>query len=217
VKVATTTLVLGLLLAGCKSAPAGDPNSSTSEPPPTIFVEAPPQTVARAGEDPPVAKITAGECPGEVGDFPEPYFRDRVLIRLPKPLTADDVVETAPNFAQLTAPMLLSTCKPEWPHALLEHMTFTLLDPDPGGPIEVLRDDVLRANGLDGTLVEAEIDAAEREAEWVFETTNSKRLVVLGTAGNKAGVLTFDVAATDWPLVVNSLRESAKRVSFLSY
>jgi hypothetical protein len=100
---------------------------------------------------------------------------------------------------------------------LLEQMTMTWVDPDPGDRIQLVRDEALRAHGLyeNATLIEAEVDEQWRQGEWVFESSTSKRLVVIRAAANALVVVTYEVAAADWSLVVNSFRDSGKRISIL--
>ena len=208
---------LALVLAACKVAPASvEPTPSADAP--SVFIEARPQSGQRVDEDPPVRMISAGECPGEVADAPAPYFHERVLIRLPRLVTSDDLVEIAPYHAKLGKPVRLPTCKPERPIVQLEHMSISLLAADISDPLPQLRNQVLRAHGLDdgAVLIEAEVDGDRRHGEWVFSTLTSNRLVVLRSGANAVVVIIYEVAGADWPLVVETLRHSGKRVHILN-
>jgi hypothetical protein len=210
-------LAIVLLLAACR-LPSADVELAPEPLPapdrePKVFVEA----SSEPRGDPLVPGINDGECPAQLASYPEPYFTTRVLLRLPEPVSSTDFVEVTPTRAQLVAPVMLPTCKPDRPNVALEQMIAEWLDPDRGDPLESVRDEVLRRYGLlDGaTLIEADQYPDRRMGQWVFETPTHTRLVVIIGANSALLVLIYETATADWPLVVNSFRESARRASFL--
>lgn len=211
------TNLLGLsLVAACRLPSATITAASESAELPPTFVETTADPEQKQPEDPPVSKIAPGECPVEVEDFPEAYFHERVLIRAPRDV-ADFLVEVAPNRAVLSKPTPVPTCRADRPHVTLERMIIELRDPDPGGRIEDIRNEVMRAHGLfeDAVLIEAEVDIERRDGEWVFELPGRKLLAVVRTANKGLVVVMYLVATEDWPLVVESLRGSGKRVALV--
>jgi hypothetical protein len=210
-----------LLLVACRLPTANlqDASNSTtaasSDPP--LFVEAPPDTELDPAGDPPVPSLTKGECAPEVADYPEVYFGTRLLIRLPKPVTYTDLVEVSPDRAQLVAPASLPTCRKDRPSVVLERMILELRDPDPGDQLELLRNAVLDAHGLldQATLIEAEVDSQARRGQWVFERQNTRLLVAMFSNGRELAIVVYEAAAADWSLVVNTLRDSARKISLL--
>jgi hypothetical protein len=200
---------LALLVAACR-LPSADVELATvstsngHERPPTPMPEP-------ASELPTVG---AGECPPALADVPSSYFDDRLLIRLPEPLDHTSLVETGPNHAQLIGPVQLPSCLRNYPAVPLERMIIELRDSNAGTPLERVRDEVLNDHGLrDGaTLIEAEVDPAQREGEWVFELPTGRLLIAIRSHGGSLVVLIYEVDDEGWSLVVDSLRESYRRL-----
>jgi hypothetical protein len=213
VKAWPALLVMAFAACRLSSTEIASESLPSSEPP--TFVEPPPGPV----DDPVVPTINEGECPPRLAQIPEPYFGARVLLRLPEPMSATDFVEVAPHRAQLVAPVMLLTCKPDRPNVALDRMIAEWVDSDPGAGLVSVRDGLLRSHGmLDGALlIEAELISLHRRmGQWVFATPTHTRLVVLISGAGGLLLLIYEVAAADWPLVVDSLRETARRASFLA-
>jgi hypothetical protein len=208
---------VGIALGGCRPpAPSVttelEPAASTE---PSHFVEAEPTTQVRE-PDPDLSNLLQGDCPGEVGHYPEPYFGDQLLIRLPKPLTADDVIETGPNRAQAIA-FELEGC--EGQRVPISSMTLDLRGPT--ATVGDARDEVLGELGmLDRIrLIETELGPGATAA-WVYTVRDVEPaeilLVVVIVGDQSAVVIVYQAPAAGWWSIVGGMLHSSRKVAIVS-
>lgn len=119
-KLTTSTCILALAfsLAACKKdAPAGTSN------PPDASADAGKTKKKRGGKkggdeggssddggDGGGEDLTQTVCEPEVGETPTVYFEETIMLRLPKGLNEENLVERQPGFARTTAPALSVSC-----------------------------------------------------------------------------------------------------------
>lgn len=204
------------LVSLCCTARVAQPTQPEASAAPAVFSE---YQEGPSAEPEPISVpegITLGECPGAVVDYPAPYFGDTVLIRLPLGVSEDEVVESAPNFARLSAPVALETCRgTSVPLASMALTKFV----DEGKALAVVRDRVIATLGYSpgAVLVEQETDPSRKQGMWVYEVPASRAKILLSMvmAHDSVTVVVYEVHADDWSLVVDSFIASAKRVSVL--
>jgi hypothetical protein len=174
-----SSLVLSLVLvSGCKKDPPGtDPpveggdevasnsksgknggkkNGKSDKGEPTDG----PKTDGTDEEDP-----TKKVCPAETAEFPEAYFENTVLIRLPKGITAENFVEMAPGFARLSSEVESVSCIKDpdgnlMPGGMISYMALGAFPEDTTKDMLKWRDETLEAFGF-GTATISEEKHAE--------------------------------------------------------
>jgi hypothetical protein len=119
-----------------------------------------------ADETDPTKKV----CPAETADFPEPYFGQTVLLRLPKNVTGDNFVEMQPGLATLSGDVESVSCIPDSPGAMITHMALASFPEDAAKDMLVWRDELIEAFGYGGATISGEKhDAAKRYYQAVIE------------------------------------------------
>lgn len=202
------------LLVACRLPSAS--STTASEPAPTVFVEASPEPAQTPGPAYAIPPITPGECPPVVADTPSIFFDDRVLIRLPGDMQDGELAELSPTFVELVGITSLATCVPDR-YARIEWMAIELRADEPELDVEYSLDTALSDHRLlSATLLEGEVQRDERSGDWVYRHGDSKLLVTIRSNRGQLVVAMFQVPAADWPLVLNSLRESAARTHILN-
>ncbi len=111
-----------------------------------------------ADETDPTKKV----CPAETADFPEVYFGDTVLIRLPKGVTADNFVEMSPGFARISSEVESVSCIPDMPGAMITYMALGSFPEDEAKDMIAWRDETLEAFGYAGATISEEKLAPEK-------------------------------------------------------
>lgn len=170
-------------------------------------------------ENDPTKKV----CPAETADYPEPYFADTVLIRLPKNVNGDNFVEFTPTFARLSAAVESVSCIEDTPGGMITYMAMTFYEDDTAKSVDQLRDETLEVMGYTGVKISEEkrddklrFYQAVIDVEGTAEKPEPGRALFQMSAANG---LMYAIVYESHPAAWNALKEtfyaSASKISFL--
>ncbi|NJK33229.1 MAG: hypothetical protein HC927_12980 [Deltaproteobacteria bacterium] len=171
-------------------------------------------------EEDPTKKV----CPAEVGEYPAPFFGDSILIRLPKGVTEENLVEFQPGFARLSVPIVESvSCVKDVPGANISFMALVMFEDDPAKTIIQLRDETLAPMGYtNSTFSDEKLDEKARTYEVVIDRPADeanglpdpgKALLVMKAAHGRMHVLLMETHPMAWNALKETFRESATRMT----
>ena len=163
-------------------------------------------------------------CPAETAEYPEPYFGDTVLIRLPKGVTAENFVEFQPGFARLSSEVESVSCIPDFPGAMITYMALASFQDDPNKPMEEFRDETFEAFGYkDVKLSEEKLDPDTRFYQAVLDVPPgggkadpARAFFQMSSANGNMYAIVFEAHPDAWNALKETFRESAKKMSFLA-
>jgi hypothetical protein len=227
-----SSLLLSLVLvAGCKKEPdgvnpptdgGGDPTADTKgggkkKPGKDNKTDGTGDTGNGADENDPTKKV----CPAETADFPEPYFEQTVLLRLPKGVTSDNFVESQPGFAALSGDIESVSCVPDSAGAVISHMALASFPDDPAKDMNTWRDEVIEAFGYTGAaLSEEKVDAKKRHYTGVLDLPGgegepAKALLTLVAANGFMYALVMETHPNAWNALKETFYLVSSKMSFL--
>lgn len=169
-------------------------------------------------ENDPTKKV----CPAETADFPEAYFEQTVLIRLPKGVTADNFVELQPGFARISAEVESVSCVPDTPGAVISFMALASFPEDASKDMIKWRDEVFEGFGYAGvTVSEEKHDAGKRYYQAVLDVPAgdkpepAKALFQLVAANGFMYALVMETHPNAWNALKETFYTVAAKTSFL--
>lgn len=214
------------LAGACRPAPASSqplgPDAVELSEPPAVFGEQQPAAPVEPQpiEAPPIER---GVCEGQVSDVPTALFDDRALIRLPAGVDEDDLSATSPKLVQTSAPVSTPTCDASQPEVEIELMALTMSAASEAGSVPRHRDATLEAMGYpieSQAIQKDQVDA--RTTMWVYDVPATPRgygparvLLMIVQMYDLSVALVFEVEPEVWPVVVDTLLDSAARLSLL--
>ena len=227
-----SSLILSLVLvAGCEKDPPGttppedgqtastDDGGKTKKPKKGEDEGKTEDGSSAADEMDPTKKV----CPAETADFPEAYFGQTVLVRLPKNVTADNFVEMQPGFASLSADVESVGCVPDTPGAMITHMALASFPEDKAKEMTVWRDEIVEAFGYTGAAIsEEKTDPAKRFYQAVIDLPApeggepAKALLQIVAANNFMYALVMETHPDAWNAMKETFHEVARRTSFIA-
>lgn len=150
-------------------------------------------------------------CDAEVSETPKALFGDNVLIRLPKGV---EVVERNEFFAQITSSTTQSTCD-----AIVSFAAIGYFATDASKPVTQIRDETLKARGLDGDIKWADETTKNRDYSASYELPEGPKgeppLKGWIAFKEKAGTtfwVAYETHPNAWNAVGKSFQESARRM-----
>ncbi len=175
--------------------------------------------VAAADENDPTKKV----CPAETAEFPEVYFEETVLIRLPKGVTADNFVEMQPGFASLAADVESVSCIADMPGAMITHMALAAFGEEPGKDMITWRDETLKAFGYEGGKLSEEKLAPEKRYYQVVvdmppgngSPEPARALFQMVAANGQMYALVMETHPDAWNAMKETFYRTAEKLSFL--
>jgi hypothetical protein len=225
-----SSLLLSLVLvAGCdKNPPQTDPPGDGTQTADTKGGktkgnknkgdDGPGQDKGSDDENDPVKKV----CPAETADFPEAYFEDTVLIRLPKGVTGDNFIELQPGFARISAEVESVSCVTDVPGAVISFMAMASFPEDKSKDMTKWRDEVFEAFGYAGaTVSEEKVDAAKRHYQAVLDIPAgdkpepARALFQLVAANGFMYALVMETHPNAWNALKETFYTVAAKMSFL--
>jgi hypothetical protein len=211
------TSLLAIVAIGCLPRPHV-PEPEPEPGPPVVFGE----HVEPVAEDPalPLAPITPGECPAEVGMVPTALFEERVLVRLPAGLDDSNFVEVGPYLARSSAAVAALDCRTDpATEATILAAALTLRPDDEVQSLDAVRDHAIAEFGYPSgyAILEGVSEPGPRRGMWVVEFSASdqsqtRALVVLKGSSGFMVALLYETRAESWPALVDSFVESGKRL-----
>lgn len=171
-----------------------------------------------SAEDP-----TKKVCAAETADFPEPYFDETVLIRLPKGVTSDNFVEDNPAFARLIVQEVESvSCVEDVPGGVISFMALAKFQDDKAKDLKTFRDEALKGFAYDGVSIsEEKMDASTRFYQAVVDAPPSegspepaRALIQMASHGGMMYIIVFETHPNAWNALKETFYASAK-ISFL--
>lgn len=222
-----SSLLLSLVLVvGCKpnpegTNPPGDGQTAETKPgkrdknKPTT--DGPGDTGPGDAEDP-----FKKECPAETAEFPEAYFDESVLIRLPKNVTADNFVELQPNFARISAEIDSVSCVADVPGATISFMALAAFPDDKSKDMLKWRDEVLEGFQYEGvSFSEEKHDAGKRFYRAVLDVPPgdkgepARALLQLASANGFMYALVMETHPNAWNALKATFHAVADNTRFL--
>jgi len=171
-----------------------------------------------ADENDPTKKV----CPAETADFPEPYFEQTVLIRLPKGVTGDNFVELQPGFARISAEVESVSCVADTPGAVISFMALASFPEDASKDMLKWRDEVFEGFGYVGvTVSEEKHDAGKRYYQAVLDVPAgdkpepARALFQIVAANGMMYALVMETHPNAWNALKETFRTVADKMSFL--
>ena len=169
-------------------------------------------------ENDPVKKV----CPAETADFPEAYFEETVLIRLPKNVTGDNFIELQPGFARISAEVESVSCVPDTPGAVISFMALASFPEDTSKDMIKWRDEVFEGFGYVGVAIsEEKHDAGKRYYQAVLDVPAgdkpepAKALFQLVSANGFMYALVMETHPDAWNALKETFYTVATKMSFL--
>ncbi|MFO7564627.1 MAG: hypothetical protein R6X02_18425 [Enhygromyxa sp.] len=169
-------------------------------------------------ENDPVKKV----CPAETADFPEPYFDQTVLLRLPKGVTGDNFIEIQPGFARISAEAESVSCVEDVPGAVISFMALASFPEDASKDMTTWRDEVFEAFGYVGATVSEEaLDAGKRHYRAVLDVPAgdkpepAKALFQLVAANGFMYAIVMETHPNAWNALKQTFTAVADKMSFL--
>ena len=163
------------------------------------------------GEKPAEGPDASKVCDAEVSETPKALFGDNVLIRLPKGV---EVVERNEFFAQITSSTTQSTCD-----AIVSFAAIGYFATDASKSVTQIRDETLKARGLDGDIKWADETTKNRDYSASYELPEGPKgeppLKGWIAFKEKAGTtfwVAYETHPNAWNAVGKSFQESARRM-----
>jgi hypothetical protein len=225
-----SSLVLSLVLVGgCKKDPEGttppsdDPAESDDGKKPGKKPKASKGDDSTDGESggddmDPTKKV----CAAETAEYPEPYFEDTVLIRLPKGVSGDNFVEMAPGFARLSSAVESVSCVEGVPGADINYMAMGAFPENKSKTMTVWRDEILAGFQYVGvSFSEEKIDEGKRFYQVVMDVPAdggkepAKALLQIVAANDFMYAIVMETHPNAWNALKETFYGSAARMSFL--
>jgi hypothetical protein len=171
-----------------------------------------------ADENDPTKKV----CPAETADFPEPYFEQTVLLRLPKGVTSDNFIEAQPGFASLSGDVESVSCVTDVPGAVISHMALAAFPDDPAKDMNTWRDEVVEAFGYTGSAIsEEKIDTKKRHYTGVLDLPGgegepARALLTMVVANGHMYALVMETHPNAWNALKETFYLVSSKMSFLA-
>ena len=227
-----SSLVLSLVLvAGCKKDPEGttppgdDQTADSGDKKPGKKPKADKggdtggDTGEAGGEE---GDITQTVCPAETAEFPEVYFEETVLIRLPKNVTADNFVEMQPGVARISGEVESVSCVEGLPGAVINFMVLGSYAEDKGKTMTVWRDEALQGmQYANVTFSDEKVDEANRFYRATMDvpagenSPEGRSLIQLAAANGNMYVLVMETHPNAWNAMKETFKASADSLKFL--
>jgi hypothetical protein len=109
-------------------------------------------------------------CDAVTAEFPEAYFEDTLLIRLPLNVTSDNFVEMSPGFVRLSGEVESVSCIPDMPGGMISYMAMASFPEDAGKDMNTWASETLEAFGYaSGVKSEEKVADAKRFYQVVLD------------------------------------------------
>jgi hypothetical protein len=161
-------------------------------------------------------------CEAETAEFPEVYFEETVLIRLPKGVSGDNFVEMAPGFARLSGEVESVSCVEGVPGAVISYMAMGAFPEDKSKTMTVWRDEILEGFQYVGvTFSEEKIDEGKRFYQVVMDVPAgdkpepAKALLQIVAANDFMYAIVMETHPNAWNALKETFYGSAGKMSFL--
>lgn len=184
-----------------------------------------------SGDKAPGRDLSKLVCDAEVGD-PTALFMDSMIIRLPKGMTDDALMEQSPWFLTVSRPIVSVGCGGEGSEAEVTWGTFGYFEDDPAKDMQTYRDEALatfyaRADKapvafkysdevVKGRKLEVVVDIPADETAQPEPRTERRAWFVLKAKFGRMYWVLYETTPAEWNAMKNTFAESTAKLGLLN-